>query len=75
MYEKQAIIPYRTTGAMEVTESKKLLDIIKRIDWTSQMSAYALAGWLLLAPWGGEGCSGGGHMYGLSGLMVLVNHG
>lgn len=53
VYEKQAIIPYRTTGAMEVTESKKLLDIIKRIDWTSQMSAYALAGWLLLAPWGG----------------------
>ena len=53
VYEKQAIIPYRTKDALETKDSAKLLDIIKRIDWTSEMSAYVLAGWLLLAPWGG----------------------
>ena len=73
VYEKQAIIPYRTTGAMEVTE---------RSSWISSSALIGrlrclLMRWLAGCSWrpGAEGCSGGGHMYGLSGLMVLVNHG
>ena len=53
VYEKKAFVPYRATDAMKTSDSARLLDIIKHIEWVHPSAAYALAGWLLLSPWGG----------------------
>lgn len=53
VYEKQAYVPYRADGRLELEQSKSLLDVLCMIDWKLKAAPYALAGWLALAPWGG----------------------
>lgn len=53
VYEKQSYIPYRIENPMDTESATHLLDVCRKIQWTNKAAPYALAGWLMLAPWGG----------------------
>lgn len=53
IYEKKHHINYSTAGALNTSEASNLLEIIKRLDFRYREFSYYLAGWLLLAPFGG----------------------
>ena len=53
IYERGRFIPYQSEKPISVNESKKILDILKMIDWEKDLYADILSGWILLAPFGG----------------------
>jgi len=53
VYEKAKESPYNKEAPLIVSESSKLLDILNCIEWRHEMYPAALAGWILLAPFGG----------------------
>lgn len=53
IYERGNFLPYATEKPLEVSESNKLVEMLSLIPWASPAHKYFLAGWLLLAPFGG----------------------
>lgn len=52
VYEKRDYVPYKTKGCKAI-ESKRLLHTLKHINFRDDKAYLLLAGWLLLAPFGG----------------------
>lgn len=53
LYEKKGFIPYRTSDTLSCENAKILTKVLNGIAWVDKISAAALAGWILLSPWGG----------------------
>ena len=53
IYEKKHLVPFKTSGGMPTAEASNLLSITKRLDFDYPEFSYLLAGWILLAPFGG----------------------
>jgi putative DNA primase/helicase len=53
VYEKKHLVPFKTSGGMSTAEASKLLSITKRLDFEFTEFSYLLAGWMMLAPFGG----------------------
>lgn len=53
VYEKKKLVPYTTTDPLTAEASSGLLRVVDHIDFTRSVHSRLLAGWLLLAPFGG----------------------
>jgi putative DNA primase/helicase len=53
VYERGKFCPYNNTAPMKKEEASKIIDILCKIKWKNKMSPAVMAGWILLAPFGG----------------------
>jgi putative DNA primase/helicase len=53
VYERGKSSPYNVTAPMSTEESTKLIDILCKIKWKKKIDPSVMAGWILLAPFGG----------------------
>ena len=53
VYEKKGFVPYTISDPLSVEEASRLIKILGRLDFVSPDYSALLAGWLLLAPFGG----------------------
>lgn len=53
IYERGKFLPYGTEKGLSVDESKKLIEMLSLIPWGAESHKYLLAGWILLASFGG----------------------
>jgi putative DNA primase/helicase len=53
VYEKNSKMPYSVTDPLSIDDASRIMDVVNLLDFHDPAHAMMLAGWILLAPFGG----------------------